>query len=271
MIHELKIQQSDLETHSGIGLEYKKIPADTVFPLHWHNFMEFEIVIRGTARHICNGQSQIISHGDAYLMSSYDFHSMNTLTDLEIYSVHFSRDRIHPDLIPLLDVRQFQCRFSEAEVSLLIQRLSQLSDESRHSQEFSELIIQNILSEIIIYFIRKTNMSTQFTHAHPILIATAYINEHFKENLSLAILAHKFSFSPNYFGQLFKKHTGRTFNDYLNTVRLKYACRFLSMTDMTVKEIALSCGYSSVEYFLYIFKEKTGMTPGKYRLLPVSR
>ena len=99
----------------------------------------------------------------------------------------------------------------------------------------------------------------------PVQQAVAYINANFRSSLTLDELAEKLSFSPNYLGQLFKSQTGSTFNEYINTLRLKYACQLLAATDLSVKEVAFQSGYGSTEYFLYIFKKKTMITPGEYR------
>ena len=99
----------------------------------------------------------------------------------------------------------------------------------------------------------------------PVYQAIAYLNEHFLDKISLAKLASQLSFSPNFPGHLFKTQIGCSFNDYLNTLRLKYACSLLLSSNIPVKEIAYSAGYSSVEYSMYVFKKRMHMTPGEYR------
>ena len=81
------------------------------------------------------------------------------------------------------------------------------------------------------------------------------------------MLANRFSVSVNYLGSLFKKNMGTSFNEYLNNVRLRYACSLLQSSELSVKEVAFASGYNSTEYFLYIFKKKMGMTPREYKTL----
>ena len=113
--------------------------------------------------------------------------------------------------------------------------------------------------------IRKSSADKIHVAPLPIQQAIAYMNEHFLEKITLEELAEQLSFSTNYLGQLFKNQIGCTFNEYLNTLRLKYACSLLVASDMPVKEVAYISGYSSVEYFMYVFRKKMGMTPGEYR------
>ena len=91
------------------------------------------------------------------------------------------------------------------------------------------------------------------------------MNEHFLQKITLEEVAETLSFSPNYLGQLFKNQIGCTFNEYLHNLRLKYACSLLQTSDLPVKEVAFASGYSSVEYFMYIFKKKLHTTPNAYR------
>ncbi|MBQ7840165.1 MAG: AraC family transcriptional regulator [Lachnospiraceae bacterium] len=267
MIKDLMVYQSDIEEELGFVLLERHIPAGTDFPLHWHDYIEFEIVVSGSARHVYNGNAYTISEGSAYMMSYYDFHGVTALTDLELYSIHFNRNMLHPDLIPFLDFNRFRCRFDPPETDHIVKKLLQLSTESQKAQPFYKILVQNILSEIVVLMIRKCKADTDHATPQPVLQAVAYINDNFQRDLTLTELADHLSFSPNYLGQLFKNQTGRTFNEYLNTLRLKYACRLLSLTDLTVKEVAFTSGYSSVEYFLSVFKKKMMMTPNAYRKL----
>ena len=67
------------------------------------------------------------------------------------------------------------------------------------------------------------------------------------------------------------KWTGAGFSEYVNTARIKYACNLLTTTDLSVKEIAFSSGYNSVEHFMYVFKKKTADTPANYRKINLPR
>lgn len=87
----------------------------------------------------------------------------------------------------------------------------------------------------------------------------------FKEDLSLSWLAGVLNLSTDYLGKLFKKSTGLSFNEYLNKIRIRHACKLLINSDFSVKEIAFSCGYNSVEYFMLIFKKTMSKTPMEYK------
>ena len=99
----------------------------------------------------------------------------------------------------------------------------------------------------------------------PIQQAIIYINKHFSEKITLKQLAKILSFSPNYLGYLFKTQLGISFTEYLNNMRLNYACGLLQSSDFLVKEIAFLSGFNSVTYFVQLFKRKMEMTPKEYK------
>lgn len=81
-------------------------------------------------------------------------------------------------------------------------------------------------------------------------------------------MAQKFHMNPAYLGQLFKKETGKPFNEYLNMKRIEEAKRLLKRTTMKISEIALQVGYPNTDYFLSKFKQATGVLPSAYKREP---
>ena len=72
---------------------------------------------------------------------------------------------------------------------------------------------------------------------------------------------------PSYqFGTLFKRHTGESFNEYINRRRMEYAAKqLIEHTDYTVEAIAEECGFSTKQYFHRKFLEFSGLTPSDFR------
>ncbi len=89
-----------------------------------------------------------------------------------------------------------------------------------------------------------------------------YVDHHYRENdLSLGRLANVFSYSEKYLSSLFKKHIQMGFINYLNNLRIQYANELIEKGEMTIGEIAQSCGYRDYSYFSRVFKKSTGKTP----------
>ncbi|MBQ8814406.1 MAG: helix-turn-helix domain-containing protein [Lachnospiraceae bacterium] len=255
----------DISDEDGILIERHKNPKGRRIPLHWHEFLEFEIVVSGTARHIYNQQEYLLTRGSAYMTSYHDFHELLSLTDLDIYCIHFTKQILDPEIARFLDYNKFHCQLSEEETRWAVQHIEELIAEINSSHPLRSLMIRNLFSEIIIMMIRKSSPGEREEMPLPIQQVLAYMNETFRSKLTLRKVSEQFSFSPNYLGHLFKQQMGCTFNEYLHTLRLKYACSLLQKSDLSIKEIAAASGYGSTEHFVSSFKQKMQMTPGEYR------
>ena len=73
-------------------------------------------------------------------------------------------------------------------------------------------------------------------------------------------------YSHAHFLILFKKYSGKTLIDYLTNIRLSYAKRLLSYTDMSIIEIAESVGYTNHSFFSQKFKSRYKTSPSEYRM-----
>lgn len=99
----------------------------------------------------------------------------------------------------------------------------------------------------------------------PVREAKKYIEEHFKEPISLEIVSDYVGFNTNYFSSLFKKEAGLTFLEYLTEVRMKKAKELLQETNMNVATICEEVGYSDSKYFTKCFTKYTNLKPNQYR------
>lgn len=98
-------------------------------------------------------------------------------------------------------------------------------------------------------------------------IMKAYIDEHYKEDISLKDLAARVYLNPKYVCELFKKETGVNFTDYLSFKRMEKAKLFLLDPRYRVADICGLVGYNDTKYFSKLFKRMIGVTPSQFRKL----
>jgi len=92
-----------------------------------------------------------------------------------------------------------------------------------------------------------------------------YIEQNYRDNISLKSLSNEFYMNPVYLGQLFKKTYGVYFNDFLLHLRVDEAKKLLRQTDLRIYEIAERVGFTSSDYFVTQFEKIEHMTPTEYR------
>lgn len=92
-----------------------------------------------------------------------------------------------------------------------------------------------------------------------------HVKSRLHENITLRDVAEHFSFTPNYLGLMFKEEKGKSFSEYLITLRMEKAKELLRDSKLKIYEIAEQVGYRYLPYFSRQFKEAYGMTPIEYR------
>ncbi len=94
-----------------------------------------------------------------------------------------------------------------------------------------------------------------------------YIDTHYNKNLKLERLGSIFGYNSSYLGTIFKQHTGMSFTNYLDSVRIEVAKKLLLENKTKVYEVSELVGYSSVDYFHSKFKKYVKMSPKKYQMI----
>jgi AraC-like DNA-binding protein len=95
--------------------------------------------------------------------------------------------------------------------------------------------------------------------------AILHINSHFTERIQLPDVARVVNMSTNTFSRFFIKNTGRSFTDYVVSLRIGRACKLLSDLDKTVTDICYEVGYTNLSNFNRAFLRHVGRTPSVYR------
>ena len=93
----------------------------------------------------------------------------------------------------------------------------------------------------------------------------AYISEHFREDISLTVIADLFGYEYHYLSRQFHKHFGMNFKQFINTYRMEYAQEQLLHTGDSITQIAHNAGFQTVRTFNRVFYEQTGVSPSDYR------
>lgn len=96
--------------------------------------------------------------------------------------------------------------------------------------------------------------------------ALEYIDQNYgMQELSLENVSNVIGLNPAYFCRLFKRATGHGFTEYLNYVRITKSETLLRNTSLSILDISLEVGFSSVSYYNRIFKRMKNCTPSIYR------
>ena len=108
-------------------------------------------------------------------------------------------------------------------------------------------------------------LSAESNYQAAISRAVRHLAAHFREEVGLEDLLLLTDMSRATFARQFKKHSGKTFSEFLAQLRLQAACRELRETERSVLDIAASAGFSQLSFFNRLFRREMRCTPSQYR------
>ena len=134
-----------------------------------------------------------------------------------------------------------------------------------------QLVVQGCLYQLFGIVLQKGYYQTSpvkgsrnYKKVSQLKQALRLIEENYAAPLTLEQLSAAAGMSPKYFCRFFQEMTQHTPIEYLNIYRIERACYQLIATDRSVTEIAFSCGYNDLSYFIKTFKRYKGVTPKRY-------
>ena len=101
---------------------------------------------------------------------------------------------------------------------------------------------------------------------HAMSEAVRYLLANFRDEIRLEDVLDLTHMSKATFSRQFKKHSGKSFSDFLSQIRLQSACRELIENNRSILDIALSSGFSQVTFFNRLFRRTQHCSPSQYRL-----
>uniref|UniRef100_A0AB33JHQ1 Helix-turn-helix domain-containing protein n=2 Tax=unclassified Prevotella TaxID=2638335 RepID=A0AB33JHQ1_9BACT len=195
----------------------------------------------------------------------------------------------HPDLIRGTSLGQSMKQYAffsyssrealhlnEDERGIFKDCLGKIQQELEHpiDQHTRKLICRNIelLLDYCLRFYERQFVTRKTANLGVLEKFETLLDQYFKEHRpiqdglpSVKYFAEECFLSPNYFGDLVKRETGRTPQDYIQAKIIDLAKEELLGTEKTVNEIAYMLGFQYPQHFNRYFKRNVGLTPSQYR------
>lgn len=269
------------------SFKFKKISLESL-EFNWHCHPEFEIMFMygSKGKRFIGDSISYYNQGDLFFIGPYLPHTWYSPNGV------MGKNRTHEAILI-----QFAENFAGLKVSEIpeLHRVEQLFSQATHGIQFfgktrkivAEKIREMEFQEGVDRFIsllfildrlgraekeeKEILSSIEFTrHLHPddqsrIDRVCTYINENFKNELRLKDAAKIANMSVTAFSRFFKKSTGKTFVNYVNSLRIGWACKLLIESDMNITEISYEVGFNNLSNFNRRFYERHQINPRNYR------
>ncbi|GAA4454515.1 helix-turn-helix domain-containing protein [Nibrella saemangeumensis] len=167
---------------------------------------------------------------------------------------------------------------SERERKMVMDCFTKIDYELEHAvdKHSKRLIVSNIelLLNYCVRFYDRQFITRDTAHKGIIERFEALLNDYFQSEKpqtnglpSVAWCADQLNLSANYFGDLVKKETGRSAQEYIQSRLIEVAKEKIFDPGKTINEVAFELGFKYPQHFSRLFKERVGQSPNEYRTL----
>ena len=237
---------------------------------HLHRDLELVVLLEGEVTVYTDSKKSRLIAGDIFLAFPNQIH---------YYEGHGEKQRYHllivkPDIMPdLMD--DFTSSVPESPVlrgeandpvlRVLYERLFRYCGEAA-DRPYLQTLQRGYLLAFFSELLSRMKLSRIVTgDAGSLRTIVTFCTQHYGEDLSLALLEERLHLNKYYISHLFSKRLGLRFNDYINSLRVSEACRYLAVTDLGITEISERVGFNTLRTFNRAFMKLHGVSPSEYR------
>jgi AraC-like DNA-binding protein len=253
------------------------------FPPHWHERIEIVYVLDDELKIGQNNAIYKLNKRDIFIVGMGEVHYFLMQPQkcdriivhfepslFEELSTYISSRKIIDPLIPYIeDINN--ATFSVH--SFFEKQILSIQQEIQNEETGFEFVVGARLYDIAAGIIRyipneklcSAQKNKQLKKLEILEQVTKYIDENFRDEITLAEVSKYANFSMFHFTRFFKDTTGMTFGQYLNSYKVSKSVNMLINTSDSISEIAFNSGFNSIKTFNRVFKQVKGCSPSEFK------
>ncbi len=257
------------------GLKFKIFPFEGgegryIRERHWHRSIEIFCVYEGKIDFFLDEERYTLGAGSLMIVNSNEVHSIHANDSnttyvlqipLDLFADYYGED-------PFIWFSHNQEQWDTQTFDMIVEMARLNMSGETGSELLMTSLFYKLLYQLVIHYrtvdvedeIRKSNRKLRKLGK-----ITAYLKEHYAEDISLKTLSEMYGYSPYYLSRMFQKYAKINYKDYLQSVRLEHAAKELMETDKTIGDIALDNGFANSKAFSNLFRKHYEMLPKEYR------
>lgn len=254
---------------------YRKARTSCWPQLHSHKVYEIYFLLSGQRRYFIDCRTYDVQAGDIVLIPPHTAHQTLKIPHTSAQDSH-ERYLLCPEEVHIPEelkacFQRHHYRLSPEDSVFIREELEAVRDELDRADDYGFAMYKACLTRILVRLARRyaagddTQTASGRRMDRAVEKVQAYVEAHAGEELTLSAVADMCGVTPGYLSAAFKAAAGIGFNEFLTKTRVAKSVKLLSGDDMSVANIALSCGFSNGNYFATVFKKYMGMTPTDYR------
>ncbi len=183
----------------------------------------------------------------------------------------FAKQKVVNSMTMLIDYLKLTMISDILFVRVLLQDIVQNLCEHFNNLQLCENINTKIETEYNFVNMQKylfefiNELVSDCTYSDNIKSTLKYIDENYKQNISMSDAAKRLFLNEEYFSRLFKSEVGLTFTNYLNNLRMTKAKELILESNIKINAVGEMVGIKNPKYFSMLFKKHHNITPSKLR------
>jgi len=252
---------------------------------HYHNYYEISFITEGTGRRIVADSIETFHPGDlvfigrnlphVWIAEKARFALSNR--NLEMVYLQFSASMLFPQLLLAPEFANVKkaLELSERGIQIVGNTLNEVSEimlQLPYMKGFERLIHFYRLMDIIgrsstnLSLASDDYMRKRFSTGNKRIAAIhEYFMGNYRNEVNLDELSALVNMAKGSLCRFFKENSGVTLFEYLNRIKIEFACKMLMNHDLSIAEICYDSGFNNLNHFNKQFKKTTGLTPSAYK------
>lgn len=249
--------------------------------LHHHDFYEIYFLVSGDVTYVIEGKLCRIMPGDLLLVSPRELHQVSIRPDMAAYERYVlwigqntirrlstANTDLERGLNPLRPGYTNLLRLTPEQQITIRNLMESIFQESGSDSFGSDLLRENLATQLLVQINRLAELHSSepdpFVHSSRMVSDVVdYVNQHYREKLTLDDLAEHFYVSKYHLSHEFRKHMGTGIYKYIQKKRLQIARQLLARGEHPSAVSGL-CGFGDYAGFYRAFTAEYGTSPSAY-------
>lgn len=234
---------------------------------HIHSHIELALLFKGHTEITVDSEVFEVCAGDGFIIFPNQLHSFHTL-EREKYILFIISPELIPEFSGIINTKLPSSYIvkglsEDTETVELMKRISEIYDSE---QEYKDVLIRGYL----LVFLSRLFGKLEFNDAHSkdtnvVGDILNYCTLNYTKDISLAMLEQELHVSKYYISHIMSSKLRISLNDYVNSLRVAGACKYLLKSDKSITEISELVGFNTIRTFNRAFVKQMGITPSEYR------
>lgn len=168
-----------------------------------------------------------------------------------------------------IEVRKY---LDESAYGQLRRDILEIAEKYFRAEDFYELlcfgkcalVLHSLLTAIPCQILSAEEAANESQKNARLMRLTEFVEANFRHKIRLADFAQAEGCNVSYLSHFIRKTMNQTFQDYVNSVRFRHACKLIAEGKLSMISISMEAGFSDYRYFSRAFQEAYGMTPAEY-------